>query len=57
VTISSSRKRFWFTAETAMKRAAFMDLVKTEATFKRIDHMVEHGKQFREPIAQGGGGI
>ncbi len=34
-----------------LERAAFMDLVKTEATFKRIDHMVEHGKPFREPIA------
>ena len=34
-----------------LERAAFMDLIKTEATFKRIDHMVEHGKPFREPIA------
>jgi 3-hydroxyacyl-CoA dehydrogenase len=34
-----------------LERAAFMELVKTEATFKRIDHMVEHGKPFREPIA------
>ena len=40
-----------------LERAAFMELVKTEATFKRIDHMVEHGKPFREPIAQGVGGI
>ncbi len=32
-----------------LERTAFMDLVKTEATFKRIDHMVEHGKPFREP--------
>jgi hypothetical protein len=30
-----------------------MELVRTEATFKRIDHMVEHGKPFREPIACG----
>ena len=35
--------------------AAFMELVKTEATFKRIVHMVEHGKPFREPIARGVG--
>ncbi len=35
-----------------LERAAFMELVKTEATFKRIDHMVEYGKPFREPIAQ-----
>jgi 3-hydroxyacyl-CoA dehydrogenase len=40
-----------------LERAAFMELVKTEATFKRIDHMVEHGKPFRESIAQGVGGI
>jgi 3-hydroxyacyl-CoA dehydrogenase len=33
-----------------LERAAFMELVKTEATFKRIDHMVEHGKPFREPM-------
>ncbi len=33
-----------------LERAAFMELVKTEATFKRIDHMVEHGKPFREPV-------
>jgi 3-hydroxyacyl-CoA dehydrogenase len=33
-----------------LERAAFMGLVKTEATFKRIDHMVEHGKPSREPI-------
>jgi 3-hydroxyacyl-CoA dehydrogenase len=32
----------------ALERAAFMELIKTEATFKRIDHMVEHGKPFRE---------
>ena len=32
--------------------AAFMELVQTEATFKRIDHMVEHGRPFREPIAR-----
>ncbi len=32
-----------------LERAAFMELVKTDATFKRIDHMVEHGKPFREP--------
>ena len=31
---------------------AFMELVKTEATLKRIDHMVEHGKPFRKPIAR-----
>jgi 3-hydroxyacyl-CoA dehydrogenase len=36
-----------------LERTAFMELVKTEATFKRIDHMVEHGKPFREPIARG----
>ena len=36
-----------------LERAAFMELVKTEATFKRIDHMVETGKPFREPIARG----
>ena len=36
-----------------LERAAFMELVKTEATFKRIDHMVEHGKPFREPIVRG----
>ena len=30
---------------------AFMKLVKTEATFNCIDHMIEHGKPFREPIA------
>ncbi len=35
-----------------LERAAFMELVKTEATFKRIDHMVEHGKPFREPLAE-----
>ncbi len=33
-----------------LERAAFMELVKTEATFKRIDHMVEHGKPLREPV-------
>ncbi len=33
-----------------LERAAFMELIKTEATFKRIDHMVEHGRPFREPI-------
>ena len=38
-----------------LERAAFMELVKTEATFKRIVHMVEHGKPFREPIARGVG--
>jgi 3-hydroxyacyl-CoA dehydrogenase len=36
-----------------LERAAFMELVKTEATLKRIDHMVEHGKPFREPITTG----
>jgi 3-hydroxyacyl-CoA dehydrogenase len=36
-----------------LERAAFMELVQTEATFKRIDHMVEHGKPLREPIARG----
>jgi 3-hydroxyacyl-CoA dehydrogenase len=35
-----------------LERAAFMELVQTEATFKRIDHMVEFGKPFREPITQ-----
>jgi 3-hydroxyacyl-CoA dehydrogenase len=35
-----------------LERAAFMDLVKTEATFKRIDHMVEHGKPFREKVSE-----
>jgi 3-hydroxyacyl-CoA dehydrogenase len=35
-----------------LERAAFMELIKTEATFNRIDHMVEHGKPFREPIAR-----
>jgi 3-hydroxyacyl-CoA dehydrogenase len=38
-----------------LERAAFMELVKTETTFQRIDHMVEHGKPFREPIASGVG--
>jgi 3-hydroxyacyl-CoA dehydrogenase len=38
-----------------LERAAFMELVKTEATFNRIVHMVEHGKPFREPIARGVG--
>ena len=33
-----------------LERAAFMELVKTEATFKRIDHMVEHGKPFKLPL-------
>ena len=36
-----------------LERAAFMELLKTEATLKRIDHMVEHGKPFREPIVRG----
>jgi 3-hydroxyacyl-CoA dehydrogenase len=36
-----------------LERAAFMELVKTEATFNRIDHMVENGKPFREPLARG----
>jgi 3-hydroxyacyl-CoA dehydrogenase len=40
-----------------LERALFMELVKTEATFKRIDHMVKHGKPFREPIARGVGAI
>ncbi len=34
-----------------LERAAFMDLVKTEATFKRIDHMVQYGKPFREKVS------
>jgi 3-hydroxyacyl-CoA dehydrogenase len=34
-----------------LERAAFMELVKTEATFKRIDHMVEHGKPLREKVS------
>jgi 3-hydroxyacyl-CoA dehydrogenase len=38
-----------------LEHTAFMELVKTEATLKRIDHMVEHGKPFREPIARGDG--
>jgi 3-hydroxyacyl-CoA dehydrogenase len=33
-----------------LERAAFMELVQTEATFRRIDHMIQHGKPFREPI-------
>ena len=33
-----------------LEHAAFMELVKTEATFKRIDHMVQYGKPFREPL-------
>ena len=32
-----------------LERAAFMELVKTEATLRRIDHMVTHGKPLREP--------
>ena len=35
-----------------LERTAFMELIKTEATFNRIDHMVKHGKPFREPIAR-----
>jgi 3-hydroxyacyl-CoA dehydrogenase len=34
-----------------LERAAFMELIKTEATFKRIDYMVEFGKPLREPIS------
>ncbi len=34
-----------------LERAAFMMLVKTDATLKRIGYMVEHGKPFREPIS------
>ena len=34
-----------------LERAAFMELIKTEATLKRIDHMVQYGKPFREPVA------
>jgi 3-hydroxyacyl-CoA dehydrogenase len=34
-----------------LEHAAFMELVKTEATYKRIDHMVEHGKPFRDKVS------